>query len=354
MEKCRKIFSLCSSENKNRIFILDFIRGILIILVLYHHAYAPLSDFVLQFHMPALFILSGYTEFILNKKTTFLKYIKSRFLRLIVPYIIFEFINLIMHFGIVLILGEELFSFGNAIVSILLCKNNPYGGLLGRLWFLPTLFFCSLFSYLIKAISGKKNYIVALFAILMILLSYISSTVIPFRLPFTIDTAFLATAFFLIGHLFGKFINQYLNTNKYFYDALGFVIFSAIFVVSNIYATPGCYMSANKYQDFIFMIFAALSGTALVFIFAKLLMPVFKKVNFINNLILWYSVNSLAVFPVHLTIKILSIRVLNFINLNNWAILFLCMLIFTIPIVNIITEYFPIMIGNFKKPSKSK
>jgi len=69
---------------------LDFVRGILILLVLYHHSMAPYNEYILQFHMPALFILSGYTEYIINKDKSLGKYIKSKFLRLIVPYFSFE------------------------------------------------------------------------------------------------------------------------------------------------------------------------------------------------------------------------------------------------------------------------
>ena len=68
MEVIRNVFGIKQEENSKRIEYLDFLRGILILLVLYHHASAPFSVFVLQFHMPALFVLSGYTEYLLKNR----------------------------------------------------------------------------------------------------------------------------------------------------------------------------------------------------------------------------------------------------------------------------------------------
>lgn len=348
------IFSVRVPTNKNRILILDFIRGILILLVLYHHSGAYFSSYVLQFHMPALFILSGYTEFILNKKIKFSDYVKARFFRLIVPYLFFEMANLILFVGIQILSGTMDLSFVDAIKSIVTCINNSYMGLYGRLWFLPAMFVCSVFSFVIKeVISSNKTFAIALFIAVMMILSYISCYIIPFRLPFTIDTAFLGTAFFLIGHLCGKYIERYLNNKNRIYDILLIVGFAVLFVICNICADPVCHMFTNQYRSFPFMIIAAISGTALVFIFTKQFVPLFEKVHFINDIVIWYSVNSLATFPVHLTIKVLSIPILQYLGLNHWTILLVVMLLLNIPIVNIITHYCPVMLGCFKTRAKA-
>lgn len=324
-------------------------------MVLYHHSGAPLNEYVLQFHMPALFILSGYTEFILNKKVNFLDYVRSRFTRLIVPYLFFEMANLILFVGIQILSGTMDLSFVDAIISIVVCINNSYTGLYGRLWFLPAMFVCSVFSYVIKKkVSGNKPLIITLFIAVMLAFSYISCYIVPFRLPFTIDIAFLGTAFFLIGHLFGKYIQQYLDSKNSIYDILLFVGFAVLFLLCNILANPVCHMFTNQYHSFPFMIIAAISGTALVFIFTKLFAPLLQKVQLINNLVVWYSVNSLATFPVHLTIKVLSIPILRHLGIYHWAILLAAMLLLNIPIVNVITQYCPVMLGRFNNTCKNK
>ena len=349
MNTLLNIFSVRVPINKNRIFILDFIRGILILLVLYHHSGAPLNQYVLQFHMPALFILSGYTEYILNKKVTFLDYVKSRFFRLIVPYLFFEIANFILFIGMQILSGTVNVSFIDAVKSIAGCVNNSYMGLYGRLWFLPAMFVCSIFSFVIKEmLSGNKPLFIALFIAVMIVFSYISSALIPFRLPFTIDIAFLGTAFCLIGHLCGRYIETYLNNKKRIYDILLLVGFAILFAICNICADPVCHMFANQYSNFPFMIIAAISGTALVFASAKLFAPLFEKVHFIKDIVIWYSINSLATFPVHLTIKVFSIRIWGYLGIYHWALILIGMLILTIPIVNFITQYCPMMLGRFK------
>ena len=79
MNVFRTLFKIKTNEHSKRVQTLDFLRGVLILLVLYHHSGAPFSSFVLQFHMPALFVLSGYTEFFINKQKPFVSYVKSKF-----------------------------------------------------------------------------------------------------------------------------------------------------------------------------------------------------------------------------------------------------------------------------------
>ncbi len=246
MNKLLDIFSIRVPINKNRILILDFIRGMLVFSVLYHHAGSPFGPYVLQFHMPALFILSGYTESILNKNTSFFKYVKSRFFRLVVPYFFFEIANLILYVLINLFIKTMDFSFTLAIKDITTCLNSSYTGLYGRLWFLPAMFVCSVFSYIIKAILCKnKHFIIALFIPVMLIFSYISSYIIPFRLPFTIDIAFLGTAFFLLGHICQGAITYICESKNHPLNLLLLIFFSALFILCNKIANPICYMYIN-------------------------------------------------------------------------------------------------------------
>lgn len=355
MNRLLNIFDIHTCSNKNRILILDFVRGFLILLVLYHHSNSPYSVYVLQFHMPALFVLSGYTEYILHKNVTLLDYIKSRFFRLIVPYFFFEIVNLILFIINQMVFESSTPSLIDATKCIIMCFNDPYTGLYGRLWFFPAMFVCSIFAYIIKQFfSGNKRHMIAIFIVIMALLSYISSLILSFRLPFTIDIAFLGSAFFLIGHFFGKYIEIYLNTKRKLYDILLLLGFFCLFILANVFGDPACYMFINQYHDFAFMIITALSGTALIFVFAKLIMPILEKIQIVKNIILWYSVNSLAVFPIHLTIKTISLVILKRLHVYNWATLLLCMLILTIPIVNIITSCFPFILGKVEQITPQK
>lgn len=342
------IFSVKTESYKNRVIYLDFVRGILILLVLYHHSMSPYNEYILQFHMPALFVLSGYTEYTLNKDRSMSEYIKSKFFRLVVPYLSFEVLNFILFSIRECLYGNIKIPYIDAFISIVTCVNNSYVGLYGRLWFIPAIFVCSIFAYLIKNIVCKnKSGFVAIFCVIMFVLSYVSDAIIPFRLPFTIDIAFLGTAFFLMGHLCGSKIEWLFENKKYFFDIVWFVIAIVLFVLCNIYKDPVCYMYINEYNDFPFMVVCAASGTLLTFIVSKYLLLIVGKISLIRNIILWYSINSLAVFPIHLTIKVLSIPLLSQLGLNNWVCVFVIMFVLTIPVVNIINNYFPFLLGVF-------
>ena len=169
----RNIFTI-NSDSTRRIRYLDYARGILMLSVLFHHSGAPLGEYILQFHMPALFVLSGYTEFILNKQKPLKTYIVSKFYRLIIPYLCFEFINLLLYILRDCICGPATFSPFSALISIIACINNPFSGLYGRLWFLPAIFVSSVFSYLIKRLCKNSYLGIAICCFLMTILSYVS------------------------------------------------------------------------------------------------------------------------------------------------------------------------------------
>ena len=124
-------------------------------------------------------------------------------------------------------------------------------------------------------------------------------------------------------------------------------IFAILFILCNKIGNPLCYMYINQYADFPLMVLCAISGTALIFIASKYLLFICKIV-FLGDVVFWYSINSLTVFPIHLTIKVLSIPILSKLGLNNWVSLLVIMFIFTIPLVNVVTNYFPFMLGSFK------
>lgn len=145
----------------------------------------------------------------------------------------------------------------------------------------------------------------------------------------------------------GRYLWDLFEKRNYLLDIVLFMLSGILFVLCNKYADPVCYMYINEYHDFPFMVICAVCGTMPVFIFAKYFMHILGNISFIKNIILWYSINSLTVFPVHLTIKVLFIPLLSKLGMNNWFCLFLLMFVLTIPIVNIINIYFPFIAGNF-------
>ena len=347
----KDIFTVSAGESKKpRNELLDFLRGGVMLIVLWHHASAPGSNIVLLFHMPLLFILSGYTEFLLGsvEKKTFSAYVCNRFKRLIVPYFAFEIINYILWVGGCIIKRKPIPTV-SALVNILYCiSTEEYTGF-SRLWFLPCMFVCSCAFWLLLKVSKKNKLCLSVFAIALFVLSWCVSRFVPFRLPMTVDTALMALPFLIIGYICGEILAKLLASKKIPIDIVIVLCCSAVLIFSNMHGARMA-MYINKYGNYIFSVTAALAGSVIFLVVVKYIYLLFKKLSFLNNFVLWFGYNSLAIFPVHLEIKCV-LTMVGLPLMNRWPVLLTAMVVFTIPIVNIITNYFSFLLGNIgKKP----
>lgn len=344
----KTIFSV--SRNKiiqlnGRIELLDFLRGGAMLLVLLHHSGVPYGKWILAFHMPLFFILSGYTDAAKTKcaEESFGKFVLKKAKRLLFPYFSFEIINLLLWYILCLFTGQNL-QLVSPLVSIALCINtSSYIGLCGRLWFLPCMFISSIIFFLCKRfIKSKEGLFCA--AGLCLIVSYITTNVLPFRLPFTIDTAFMATFFLFVGYLGRKSLDYLLDNGHILIDII--LCLLMFLILYSTYRTDQAkmWMFINVYGDYIYSVLGAVGGSFAFIIIAKYLYYVINKIPIINSFVLWYSYNSLASFPVHLQIKCILIN-LGISWVTIWWILFIVMLFGNIIIVNIITNYLPFLLG---------
>lgn len=325
--------------------LVDFLRGGAMIFVLLHHSGFPLGKYILAFHMPLFFIISGYIYQNNKPKESFFMYVKRRFVRLMIPYFCFEIINLVIWI-ILCYIRHESVNIIDAFISIITCINtSEYSGLYGRLWFLPCMFMSSImFKTIIDLHKSKFSLIASL--LLTLLLSWISTHILKFRLPFTIDTAFMALFFMLSGFVLGKFIEYCLQTGHLIIDIiLSFccLVFLYIAVVNN----GQMLMYINAYGDYANSIVAAFSGSFAFIIIGKYIYRLFLRFRLCKSFILWYGTNSLAVFPVHLQIKCIGLLLgIPFFNMNYWYVIFLVMLFLSVPIVYVLRKFFPFLTGN--------
>lgn len=58
----KNIFAIRQTSISSRDEQIDFLRGGAMIFVLFHHSGFPLGGYILAFHMPLFFVLSGYLE----------------------------------------------------------------------------------------------------------------------------------------------------------------------------------------------------------------------------------------------------------------------------------------------------
>lgn len=344
----KSVFSIGEDSSNKRIEKIDFLRGGAMVLVLLHHANVPKGNIILAFHMPLFFIISGYIAYIRGEdKRRFSEYTKNRFVRLIVPYFLFELLNLVLWLGNYKITGGGTeYSIIESIISIVTCVNNGYTGMYGRLWFLPCMFVADIYARIVLSYCSQSRMKVLTAILIFMGISWLIVNRTNIRLPFTVDTAFMAAAFILIGYLSGDFINDILQNNNFFVKIMLFAMFGLYTLYAIKIGNVQMLMYINEYGEYTFTILAAISGSFAFICIMSVVYEVMKKYNIPQNFIVWYDTNSLVTFPIHLTIKIFVLYHLK--PLGRWYVLFVIMLFLNIPIVNIISRYFPIMAGKYK------
>lgn len=185
---------------KKRIEWLDVSKGIGIILVVLGHAAIsrPFAYYIFSFHMPLFYFLSG---FLLNvdKYDSFLSFGKSRFKRLIIPYVVFSFISVIL-ISIINGLQVDQIYFSNFFKALIVSKRNEIFYNV-PLWFLTSLFTVEMMFYILRKVI-KNNLI--LFGIVSIMgfigYMYIQRWMLP-MLPWTFDASVFYMVFYGLGHL---------------------------------------------------------------------------------------------------------------------------------------------------------
>ncbi len=332
----------------NRNLYIDFVRGCAMLLVLLHHCGSPFRNIILLFHMPLFFILSGYTYYLIDNKFyegNILSYVKNRFKKIIIPYFVFEFINALIYIAIQVFKHNiKAISLSSMLYSIITCINiESYYGITLRLWFFPCIFISSILLFITLKYANTPIKKVLSFVIFLVL-SYVTSNLIVVRLPFTIDISMLATAYMLIGFLGGFLIDKYKLNEKVLLDLLIAGLAIVICAILCYFYDSKMLMYENQYGDFFVSILVGLFGSISFIIiinyFYKLMLIILFK--YIQYFVIWFSQNSLAIFPVHLQLIYLfsHIEVIS----KSFFLKFPIITISTIIVVNIINNYFPYLI----------
>lgn len=201
---------------KNRIEWIDAAKGIGIFFVVWAHTTAILPQakvFLYMFHMPLFFILSGFCY--KHHRVTFLDFIKSQAKSIVVPYFFWGIMTYIVWVVILRNYGEDA-SFGVAPLKPLFGMFYGVGNDMWLqhnipLWFLPCLFFTKIVFNLIMRLKKSKAQIVACCAFPVV--GVLAKNILLFRLPWSLDVAFVAVTFFGFGYLLKttNFIEKHLG-----------------------------------------------------------------------------------------------------------------------------------------------
>lgn len=172
----------------NRIQYMDIAKGIVLILVVWHHAQGPFTECIRAFHMPFFFLVSGM---LYNQKDSFWVFTRKKLTSLYIP---FAFWNIVFYIGTHLdkLHLKSTWRFVGKIV-LTLDKESEY---LGATWFLGALFTeCVLYKLcdtILSKVKRRRLWITLLFVCRALFAFYDT-------LPYKLSRTLILGMFFAIG-----------------------------------------------------------------------------------------------------------------------------------------------------------
>lgn len=195
-----------------RISYIDIARAFAILFIVLGHTLVHsehcglIFKFLYSFHVVMFFILSGYT-FKIKDNQSFFYFLKNKFIRIMIPYLIWSLLFLIPYilFGSKVSndldvnstfdLKQLLFNIMYGIGSNSALKQNS------SLWFLPALFSMEIIYYFIIRFIDRNNKLKISVLIVSIVVGYASYYLMHFYIPWGLNTVLNLGCFFLIGYL---------------------------------------------------------------------------------------------------------------------------------------------------------
>ena len=220
---------------------LDIAKGIGIIMVVWAHAQGPYSNYIIYFHMPLFFFISGML--FMPQKYTVKEYIVRKGKNLLIPFwgwnlIFFPIFFLLFYWG-----TWSMFIFAKELIEIVTTLNKvPF---LGATWFLASLFWVSIIYKILYTLFERckfREYI------LMLICLAIAIVGVSFNLPYRLSRTFVCVLFYELGYLFSKsgFVSiiEAKNSRKHIMAVVMFILYCGIVQIND------CSLDENKYENF--------------------------------------------------------------------------------------------------------
>lgn len=322
---------------------IDQARGFSIFLVVWGHNFPSIEPYIYSFHVPLFFFISGMFH---PEKTTIQGTIK-RARMILVPYFIWA--ALLYLFWV--LIGRH---YGDSSEIVLSPVDNLIGVFYAQggqkymdwgipLWFLPCIFLVYFFFGIVKKI--KNTILFYLSVVVLVSIGFLWSFITGIHLPWSIDVALVAIAFYSLGHLLKtKIINL-----KIISSILLFITFLGIHLMFFYLNTEKIDMYRSIYGIAPFFIISGLCGSIAYILLFKLI-PVFTPLGYLGR-------NSIVILATHLraltVIKLLlflvvGMTVFQFSELQK-SVLSICQILLVIPIIWLVNKYLPFANGIIKK-----
>lgn len=314
----------------NRIGRIDCARGIAMLLVVLGHCYMSLEDpvnrFILSFHMPVFFFLSGMCTKALDG--TFSAWAAKKARGLLVPQLTLAaivFIYAVVSHGA---------SVGMLIDSLLV-------------WFLPTLYICTLLFYWLARFAGISlkawAFVLCAIAVVAPIVDLLGIDVCPIR-P---ETVFAGLFFFCLGHVW-RLVNPKVGAfGKLGMQVAAVLLVPVLLVLSQLNAPIAMYEGSYGFWPLFYL--AAIVGTVWVCLLGRLL----EEVSFLVR----FGQVSVIVFVLHFRLipllRSIAVRVLSVAGLslgtNGMAVLlFVLAMVILVPLVGFCDKHLGFLFGKGK------
>ncbi len=325
-----------------RIKEIDFLRGIAMLLVIAGHSLWPWQKTTLAFHMPLFFFLSGLT-LSLKQPKPFRQYLRTRFVRIIVPYFLFEFLCLGITIVLCRIKSEDLNLYG-AVMDRLVGRQSrgeaAHTGFILRFWFLPAVFWATLMVYpvirYIKSLPGKALCMAGFFV-----LGYLDYHFWPGVRPQFINIGLVAAGFVLMGDICAKKVISLMYGKAGPADLLPFAAGIGLLALGATMNPEPVRFYIHDYGHFGWMLVGALGGIAASLIACKYL---YKIPGSGREMTCEIGRLSLPIFPIHMIV----LYFLKHIGVSNWVIYFILSTPSSLVLADFLRCHFPIMAGEPK------
>ena len=317
-----KAFNL-PALNKSRLYWVDYLKGIAIVLVVYRHSLLgigasgqPTPDYLesanmifFSFRMPLFFMLSGIFASLSLRKRSVRQYVSSKFETLMYPYFIWVFIQITLQ-----IFLSDFTNSNRGLIDYTYIFYQPRN--LDQFWYLPALFNAAVIYVLIKKYISQKWWLLVIIALGFYFLS-------PYMQNISMISDWME---FYIFFAIGDTISQlffHKRVQKFFKNPLTLLFAIPFFIAAQMY-----YLANNMYYQTTELMRAEFLIIALTGCFTMLALSfILQRLNILSWLrILGY--HSLYIYVMHVMIaafiRTFLIHVLDIDNIL--VILFSCII----------------------------
>lgn len=329
-----------------RLRYIDVARGISMFIIVFSHAMSvathayPVYRVLFFINVPIFFVLSGYT-FRVKEGESFFKFLKNKFLRIMLPYFVWALVFLIPY----LFFGGDVAEEFQQTTSFDLwtqIKNTLYGNGVnnalkqnGPLWFLPALFTTEVLYYAIVRYIKKWQWQTVIFAMSIVVGFLCSLFVKDFFLPWGLNSALTIGCFFYFGYLLKEWkVFEKMSTRASVLSCLVALVMCGLAIYFN--DSANVIWTHYWYYNYFLTIIAGLTSAWLILQLSRLINR--------NKMFEFVGKNTMPILIFHKIVIIVMVSKIGVIStlVKDSNILLELLLVFAITIV---TMVFSIVVG---------